>query len=142
MRKKRFDNLDSIMQFGSPMNCRFSFGGGGGPVQQAPADNSAEMMRMFQQQAREQEARFAAMESARMETMMEMEKMRLEHESKLREQIKRADMEAERLLREEVTTSSEEAEAVAVQQDVETPEGISIDFMAALQAGMQDLYPE
>ena len=89
MRKKRFDNLDSIMQFGSPMNCRFSFGGGGGAPQQAPADNSAE-----------------------------------------------------RLLREEVTTSSEEAEAVAVQQDVESPEGISIDFMAALQAGMQDLYPE
>mgnify|MGYP003113738747 FL=1 len=137
MKKNRFkqDNITSLLGSGTPFNCRFS-GGGGGYQAPPPQDNTAEMMALFQEQANVQEARFQAMESARMETMMQMEQMRLVHEEKLREQMERAEIEAERVLREETLDAVEEAEAVSVQQDVETPQGLTIDWMSALQHGM------
>ena len=147
MKKNRFgnDNVTSLIGAGTPFNCRFGSGGGGSAP--PPQNNTAEMMALFQEQANIQEARFQAMESARMETMMQMEQMRLVHEEKLREQMKRADIEAERVLREEVTTASEEAEAIAIQQTTDLPdEGLTIDWMSALQHGMsgggQEEYPE
>jgi len=143
MKKNRFgnDNITSLIGSGTPFNCRFK---GGGGSYTPPKDNTAEMMMMFQEQANIQEARFQAMESARMETMMQMEQMRLVHEEKLREQMKRADIEAERLLREETLDAVQESEAVAIQQDVDSPIGLTIDWMSALQHGMtgEDYYPE
>ena len=135
MRKNKFgyDNLTSILGTSSPFNCRFK---GGGGYSAPPQNNQAEMLALFQEQADIQEARFQAMESARMETMMQMEQMRLVHEEKIREQMKRADMEAERVLREETLASVEEAEAVAMQDTVDGPEGISLDWMTALQHAM------
>tara|TARA_R100000234_G_C4960389_1_gene161504 strand:+ start:496 stop:930 length:435 start_codon:yes stop_codon:yes gene_type:complete len=144
MKKNRFgyDNITSLLGSGTPFNCRFKGGGGIQAPQQA--DNTMQMMAMFREQADIQEARFQAMESARMETMMQMEQMRLVHEEKLREQMKRADIEAERLLREETLDAVQESEAVAIQQEAETPEGLTIDWMSALQHGMtgEDYYPE
>lgn len=135
-RKSRFkdDNITNLIGTGSPFNCRF--GGGGGTAQQSPKDNTKEMMLMFQEQADLQEARFQAMETARMQTMMEMEQLRLVHETQLREQIKRADIEAERLLREETLESVEEAEAISDQQTEEGPTGLVIDWMGSIQQGM------
>jgi len=108
-----------------------------------PKDNTAEMMLLFQQQTEDQERRFRAMESARMDSMMQMEQLRLAHEEKMREATKRSEMEAERLLREDTEDVAQEAESIYQEQDVDTEEGITIDWMTALQQGLQgEQYPE
>ena len=110
-----------------------SSGGGGGGMSAAEQRRLRAEDRRYQMEEREYQR---SEERMRLAAMDEREKLRIAFEERMMVQQQKVEMEASRQLREQQEILSDESEEIAVAEQAEGPEGLTLSFWDALTSGL------